>query len=213
MRSILFVMYLRVFNTLATEAGSIDKPMLRSVFLGTRGVRGFEELSTHWAVGVGAARGELLWMELDGGGGWITGPNTINGFGLPWWQSKEPLPVMFQGAGPRSGAAVERLLGKTTRTDEEIKEFNLSYLERHPHYHLAINNCQDYVYDLVDWLVGSVAELPAREIFTYGALGAGGATAGGLAYLLFGRGVGIQEVDGRTAIEGHLGHGHGLARP
>ena len=182
---------------------------MRSVFLGTKEVQGSGGLATHWAVGVGEDTAVLLWMEVDGNSGeeaTLAGPNTINGFGLGWWRRKEPLPVVFQGQAARSGAARRRLLGRTARTDQEIQEFNTTYLERHPEYSVTRRNCQDYVYELVDWMVGSVAGLPAREVLKYGAIGVGGVIAGGLAYFLYNRRQKeeqekVKEVEQRNAIK------------
>ena len=78
-------------------------------------------------------------------------------------------------------------MGRTARTDKEIQEFNSSYLERHPEYSVTRRNCQDYVYEMEDWMVGSVAELPAREDLKYEAIGVGGIVAGGLGYYLYNR--------------------------
>ena len=164
--------------------------MMRSVYLGTKEVKGSGGLATHWAVGVGEDKDDLLWIEVDGNSGeeaTLTGPNTINGLDITWWRKKEPMPVLFQGPRARSGAGRKKLLGTTTRRDKEIQEFNSGYLERHPEYSVTRRNCQDYVYELVDWMVGSVVELPAREVLKYGAIGVGGVVAGGLAYYFYNR--------------------------
>ena len=50
------------------------------------------------------------------------------------------------------------------KSNEEIKEFNASYLAKNPTYRLVGANCQDYVYLLVKWIVGSEATLPSREV-------------------------------------------------
>ena len=60
-------------------------------------------------------------------------------------------------------------VGTTSKSNKEIKEFNASYLAKYLTYRLVGANCQDYVYQLVKWMVGSVATLPSREaaVITY----------------------------------------------
>ena len=55
-------------------------------------------------------------------------------------------------------------MGTTSKSNEEIKEFNASYLANNLTYRLVGANCQDYVYQLIKWMVGSVAPLPSREV-------------------------------------------------
>ena len=57
-----------------------------------------------------------------------------------------------------------RQVRTTSKSNEEIKEFNLSYLAKNPTYRLVGANCLNYVYLLVKWMVGSVATLPSREV-------------------------------------------------
>ena len=141
---------------------------MRAVHLGTKPVEGSKGLATHWAIGLGDGP-ELLWLEVDGNGGRETEksllcPNTINGYDASWWRRKGPNPVMYHGEVAKSGALRCRQVGATSKSDEEIQEFNATYLAENPTYRLVGANCQDYVIDLVSWLVGSVDGLPSREV-------------------------------------------------
>ena len=141
---------------------------MRVVHLGTKPVEGSKGLATHWAIGLGDGA-ELLWLEVDGNGGGETEksllcPNTINGYDASWWRRKGPNPVMYRGEVAKSGALRCRQVGATSKSDEEIQEFNATYLAENPTYRLVGANCQDYVIDLVSWLVGSVDGLPSREV-------------------------------------------------
>ena len=120
--------------------------MGHSVYLGTKPVTGLEGLATHWAVAV--SRGEdLVWLEIDGNSGAEQrstadgSKNTINGFDQGWWSHKDPNPTLTHGKQARSGALVVRELGKTSKTDKEIKEFNASYLADHPTYKIVSSIC------------------------------------------------------------------------
>ena len=124
-------------------------------------------------------------MEIDGNSGTeVPGEdgskNTINGQDQKSWSLKDPLPVFSRGSKARSGAKLTKKVGVTKKTDKEIKEFNARYLAKHPTYSLTKRNCQDYVYELVEWLVGKVDNLPMKEVKKV-ALGA--AAVGGLALL------------------------------
>jgi len=65
-------------------------------------------------------------------------------------------------------------MGTTKKTDQQIANFNASYIREHPSYNLATDNCQTYVTDFFDflmedgkrdgnWLVGN--RLPWKESF------------------------------------------------
>ena len=65
-------------------------------------------------------------------------------------------------------------MGITKKTDQQIANFNASYLIRHPYYNVATDNCQTYVTEFFDflmedgvrdgdWLVGN--RLPWKESF------------------------------------------------
>ena len=129
--------------------------MSHTVYLGTKPVTGLEGLATHWAVAI--SRGEeLVWLEIDGNSGaqqqtTVEGSvNTINGFDYGWWSKdevlgwslKDPNPTLSRGKQARSGAVVVKELGKTSKTDKEIKEFNASYLAKHQTYSIVSTNCQ-----------------------------------------------------------------------
>merc|ERR1711971_1032300 len=74
---------------------------------------------------------------------------------------------MYRGHAARSGAVRCKEVGSTSKSDKEIQEFNATY-------NLVKANCQDYALELVKWLVGSVADLPSREVAVYGGVAAGG---------------------------------------
>ena len=146
--------------------------MMRKVHLGTKPVEGSKGTATHWAVGLGDGP-ELLWLEVDGNAGGekeksMFCPNTINGYDASWWTCRKgPEPVMYRGHTARSGAVRCREVGITSKSDKEIQEFNATYLSQNPTYRLVGANCQDYALELVKWMVGSVANLPSREVAVY----------------------------------------------
>ena len=152
--------------------------MMRKVHLGTKPVEGSKGIATHWAIGLGEGP-ELLWLEVDGNAGGeneksLLCQNTINGYDASWWCRKGPQPVMYRGYAARSGAVRFKEVGTTAKTDKEIQEFNATYLSQNPTYKLVGANCQDYALELVKWMVGSVADLPPREVAVYGGVAAGG---------------------------------------
>ena len=71
---------------------------------------------------------------------------------------------MYRGVAARSGAVRSREVGTTSKSNEEIRHYYAIYLAKHPTYKLLGAECQDFVYHLVKWMVGSVATLPAREV-------------------------------------------------
>ena len=81
---------------------------------------------------------------------------------------------MYRGPSARSGAVRCKEVGFTSKSDKEIQEFNATYLSQNPTYRLVGANCQDYALELVKWMVGSVANLPSREVAVYGGVAAGG---------------------------------------
>merc|ERR1711915_171886 len=147
---------------------------VRSVYLGTKPCQGYESYATHWAVMVGEPGDQGSWSEIDGGSGAdkleadLT-RNTING-GCPG--------VLWRGGTARSGATVKLRLGETKRSDKELEEFNRKYLACHPTYSVVTSNCQDYTYQLVEFLTGDTSKLPAREVRKYAGYGALATAAG-----------------------------------
>merc|ERR1712012_925390 len=131
-------------------------------------------------------------------------PNTINGYDASWWRRKGPNPGMYRGEVAKSGALRCQQVGATSKSDEEIQEFNATYLAENPTYSLVGANCQDYVIDLVSWLVGSVDGLPSREVVKYGAAVGGVGLLGALAgaWWMFGqRGQEKEEEKRKKAID------------
>ena len=57
-------------------------------------------------------------------------------------------------------------LGTTDRTDDEIEEFNVKYLEENPNFDILTSNCQRYVKQLYDFLMErgtAIKRLPPME--------------------------------------------------
>jgi len=109
----------------------------------------------HWAVRVGPDH----WYEVDGTGKMDRGENTINSgrSGHPYRSVQE------SSIGARCSQMAP--IGFTTKTNYEIARFNREYLERHPVYDFLKDNCQEYVYEFVDWLTDGEAtnKLPPME--------------------------------------------------
>ena len=95
---------------------------------------------SHWAIGVGNSEEELLWMEIDGGGGRQKKRggkrNTINGHGSSSWRNESPWELMHCGEVSRLGAVRSNEVGRTRKSDEEICDFVANYLSKHRTYHM-----------------------------------------------------------------------------
>ena len=130
----------------------------RAVYLGTKPVKDYEGVATHWAVRVG----DDNWWEVDGGSGneeSTVFKNTIN---LGLWEilpskTKQIGAVgkVHKGTCSRSGAKVDKKLGYTTKTNSDVDNFNETYIRSNPEYCFTSNNCQHYVYALVKMLIGN----------------------------------------------------------
>jgi len=151
----------------------------RQVWLGTKPVQGrlVGCLARHWAIRVG----ENFWCEVDGlsGADQVQGSagNTINGGSRGWWGWGAGPSGEHRGEQARSGTPATTLLGETGKTDQEIKAFNREYLANNPQYRVANNNCQDYVYALVNFLMGDTSRLPYKQMGLVGPL-VGGVVGG-----------------------------------
>ena len=155
----------------------------RVVYLGTKPVDSLDYVATHWAIRVG----NDCWWEIDGGSGNVESSvfkNTIN-TGL--WEifptkkiQKGPVGKVHRGEVARSGAKVLQMVGNTTKSNDDIDAFNEEYLQKNPEYSFTLNNCQHYVYKLVNMLVGDTMLLPMLET-RKAAIGVGIGTVVGVA--------------------------------
>ena len=109
----------------------------------------------HWAVRVGQDH----WYEVDGTGKIDRGQNTIN-CGSPGHPYRSPTESSIGATCTQIGP-----IGFTNKTNYEITQFNKEYLERHPIYDFLKDNCQEYVYEFVDWLTDGKGtnKLPPME--------------------------------------------------
>lgn len=146
----------RFINLLTTWIETVKdrvwKRSLREVWFGELRLL---PVAHHWAVRVGQDH----WYEVDGTGKMDRGKNTINcgSPGLPYKSITE------SSIGARCSQMAP--VGFTTKTNYEIAQFNKEYLERHPIYDFLKDNCQEYVYEFVDWLTDGEAtnKLPPME--------------------------------------------------
>lgn len=109
----------------------------------------------HWAVRIG----QNHWYELNRAGKGDNGKNTINGGtpGQPFQNIREsPLKARCRHDSP---------IGYTNKTDYKIEQFNKGYLQRHPVYDFHDDNCQHYVFEIVEWLIDREAteKLPPMQ--------------------------------------------------
>lgn len=148
----------------------------RAVYLGTKPVENYSSIATHWAVRIG----DDNWWEVDGGSGNEESnvfKNTIN-MGL--WEilpskmiQKGAVGKVHKGTVARSGAKATKKLGYTSKTNNDVDNFNVIYIRNNPEYNFTSNNCQHYVYSLVKMLVGDTDMLPMLETRKYAAIGFG----------------------------------------
>lgn len=54
-------------------------------------------------------------------------------------------------------------LGTTFKSHEEIAQFNIVWLEKHPCYHVSSSDCQTYARDLANFLGVDISKLPVRD--------------------------------------------------
>jgi len=130
---------------------------MSTVWLGTKSIVG--PLAHHWAVRLGgsAKNSNGSWYELDGATKSqkkAGGRNTING-GYPG--------DAHYSDESRIGATCSKIVGKTKKSSEEIKQYNTTWLKKHPTYNVSICNCQMYVYDFVEWLTNGSHDLPQMQ--------------------------------------------------
>jgi hypothetical protein len=102
----------------------------------------------HWAIKVGST-----WYEIVGKGannGEKGGINVVN---------RSYGDEAASGAGFLGG----EIVGKTTKSDEEIDDFIDGWLANNPHYDLLVDNCQKFAYEFVVFLTDGVNfRLPHR---------------------------------------------------
>ena len=96
----------------------------------------FQTLFTvhHWAVQVGNT-----WYEIDGVFGEKNGDGKRNRIATTHGK------VAKSGAGSFGGEFV----GKTTKSDEQIKNFNRRWVSNNPTYHVFSENCQQFAIDFI----------------------------------------------------------------
>ena len=148
----------------------------RAVYLGTKPVDNYEGVATHWAVRVG----DDNWWEVDGGSGNAESKVYKNTINMGLWEilpskalQKGAVGKVHKGKCARSGAKVVKELGYTTKTNNDIDNFNETYIRCNPEYCFTSNNCQHYVYALVKMLIGDTNMLPMLETRKYAAIGVG----------------------------------------
>ena len=135
----------------------LDSIMKELVWLGRKPIAGIKDASFayHWAVKIGADGEAGDWYEVDGAGKRGKGDrNTINGCdtGRPYW-----------GQESRNNAKAYFLAGHTTKSEDEIAEFNREWLRKHPWYDAVADNCQIFSYDLIQFATDGLFNLPPME--------------------------------------------------
>lgn len=94
----------------------------------------------HWAVKVEDSDGDGYWYEIMGASkGDKNSPNVIN---KSWGDEAA------SGAGHFGG----EIVGKTTKSDEDIEGFKQTWLSKNVTYCLTGDNCQKFGIDFIAWL-------------------------------------------------------------
>ena len=94
----------------------------------------------HWAVKVEDKDGDGYWYEIAGASkGDTDSPNVIN-------KSKG-----FEAAST-AGRFGGEIVGKTTKSDDDIEAFNESWLSNNKTYQITGDNCQKFGIEFIAWL-------------------------------------------------------------
>ena len=124
----------------------------RNVSLGIVRLASNAPFGYHWAVKVDNYYWKPDWFEVEGK---IT---------YAQWYATTKI-ASSKGGKSLLGAQPFQTVGLTSKTDEEIEDFNNHWSIQHPDYSLLTENCQMYASDLIKYLCGPDVEsnLPWQE--------------------------------------------------
>ena len=118
----------------------------------------FATIPHHWAIKVGD-----IWYEIAGLD--IKSEDIMNG---KCWDIKQNSDINRSfGYAAKSGAGKYggEIVGKTRKTDSEINQWNINWINKNPNYSLLDYNCHKYAYELMVWLTDGIfrCEHPANS--------------------------------------------------